>query len=76
MMAVTKRQKRTLTRMEEWLRLNQVRYRELSGAMGLKNHLPVYMIARGFSATPDEKKAILAGLRTLGHRSVTERDLW
>lgn len=75
-MPAVKREKRALTRMEEWLRIKQVTYRELSRAMGLKHHEPVYLIARGFALTPEDKKSILAALRTLGHRGVKETDLW
>ena len=75
-MPVLKKQKRTLTRMEEWLRVNQVTYRELAAAMGFKHHEPVYLIARGFSVTAEDKKSILAGLRSLGHKAVKENDLW
>jgi hypothetical protein len=52
-----------------------VTYRELAMAMGLKNHVPVYQFARGFSATAEDKRAILKGLHSMG-LSVAEKDLW
>ena len=70
-----KKQRRTLTQMEEWLRLHQVSYRELATAMGLPNHIRVWQVARGFAATADDKRAILHGLRAMG-LAVTDKDLW
>lgn len=69
--------KRSLTKAEVWLRSRKITLKEIADQIG-KTKTTVWTAVRGISTFDDSeiRASIVTALRALGHRSVTEKDLW